>query len=389
MKDNLLNEHLLKITEYKAIGELPNPFMFDNGNYVSSIDEWERRKREIAKTAIDVQFGTLPPAPEIFRVEQLNCGKEHRSYKIHAGTKEKQISFVVKLIMPKGNNRPIIIDGDMCAGYFMKEDFINAAVSKDIGWLLFDRTELAHDLKEERGRTGALYDIYPEYTFGALGAWAWGYSRCVDALIKLNLPQIDCSCIVATGHSRGGKATMLAGAVDERIAIVNPNEACLVGGGCYRIEMVGDYPDLLPWRSETLKDICKETDFWIGPTMKNYIERENELPFDTHFLKALVAPRILFVSEAAGDIWANPIGSWMTTEAAKEVYEFLGAGPNIYWYFRTGTHYHKAEDIEMLVNIICHIHDNEDISDSFYKLPFSPPEYLFSWRKPNFKLKGE
>lgn len=53
--------------------------------------------------------------------------------------------------------------------------------------------------------------------------------------------------------------------------------------------------------------------------MKNYIGRENELPFDTHFLKALVAPRILFVSEAAGDIWANPIGSWMTTEAAKEV----------------------------------------------------------------------
>jgi hypothetical protein len=39
MKNNLLNEDLLKITEYKTIGELPNPFKFDKGNYVLSIDE--------------------------------------------------------------------------------------------------------------------------------------------------------------------------------------------------------------------------------------------------------------------------------------------------------------------------------------------------------------
>lgn len=376
----------LKITEYETKGELPNPFVFDNGIQLLTRAEWKERRKEIYRTAIDLQFGTQPPQPKTFKVEQLNCGKEQRTYKIHAGDGKREVSFIIKMIIPRGKRRPVIINGDMCSGYFMNENFIKAATEKDIGWMFFDRTELAHDVVSE-GRKGALYDVYQEYSFGALGAWAWGFLRCIDALEKLALPQIDLSCIAITGHSRGGKAALLAGAIDERIAIVNPNEACLVGGGCYRIRMVGDYPGLLPWRSETLKDIWEETSFWFGSDMKQYIDREDELPFDTHYLKALVAPRILFVSEAAGDVWANPVGSWMTTEAAKDVYSFLGAKENIYWYFREGTHYHKVQDIKMLVNIICHVHDGELIEDGFFELPFDPPPRLYSWEIPN--IKGE
>ena len=42
---------------------------------------------------------------------------------------------------------------------------------------------------------------------------------------------------------------------------------------------------------------------------------------DAHFLKAMVAPRTLIVAEAASDIWTNPIGTWMTTQGAGEVYK--------------------------------------------------------------------
>lgn len=379
------NQHLLTITDYKVKGELPNPFIFDNGTIVTSCESWKLRRKEIYRTAVDLQFGTLPPPPEVLEIEYLNCGKEHRTYKIHTETKHKQLSFIMKVIMPKGESRPIIIDGDMCSGYFMKESFINAATDKNIGWVLFDRTELAHDIIGEGRNCGALYRVYPECTFGALGAWAWGYSRCIDALEKLNLAQIDLSCIAFTGHSRGGKAAMLAGAVDDRAAIVNPNEACLAGGGCYRIRMAGEYPNLLPWRSETLRDIWQDTGFWLGPNMEQYIDHEEELPFDTHYLKAMVAPRVLFVSEAAGDIWANPVGSWMTSEAAREVYRFLDVEDNLLWYFRAGTHHHSFEDISKLVNVICHVHDSTDLDDEFYKLPFNPPPRMYTWKSPNLK----
>ena len=97
-------------------------------------------------------------------------------------------------------------------------------------------------------------------------------------------------------------------------------------------------------RSEQLSDLAVNYPGWIGSGMQEYKDRENDLPFDCHFLKALVAPRVLFVSEAASDLWGNPIGSWQTSVAAKEVYKFLGAEDNICWYFRNGFHYHKPED---------------------------------------------
>ena len=379
---NPLTSDMLRIVSYKTLGELPNPFIYQNGKKLTQPAEWANRRTEISTMAVDFQFGTIPPPPEYFNVELLSLGKNQRSYKIHAGTEKKHIDFLMKVIMPAGTDRPFIIDGDLCSPYFTKEGFLEAALSNDIGWVLFDRTELAHDVVGEGSRQGELYQIYPEYQFGALGAWAWGYSRCIDALVTLCLPQVDIGCLAVTGHSRGGKAALLAGAIDQRIAIVNPNEACLGGSGCYRIQIEGDYLDLPRWRSETLEDILSDTDFWFGPDMKSYCGRAEDLPFDAHYLKAMVAPRILFDSEAAGDVWANPVGSWMTTIAAKEVYKFLSAEQNLFWYFRPGTHYHTAQDIGMLVNIILKVHDAHLIRDDFFRLPFTPVDLAFSWRNP-------
>lgn len=375
---------MLKITKYKVINELPNPFLFDDGRTVKTVEDWKLRKKEIYKYAVDLQFGGMPPEPEFLDVICLNKGKSHSTYKIYTGTREKPISFLCKMIMPVGIKRPIIISGDMCAGYFMKEDYINKALDKNIGWLLFDRTEIASDIGNNK-KMGQIFETYPNLSFGVLSAWAWAYLRVVDALEKLSLDSINLKYIAITGHSRGGKATLLAGAVDERIAIVNPNEACLCGGGCYRIEMEAKYNESNLWRSETLSDIWKNSSSWIGQDMERYIGRVQELPFDTHYLKGMVAPRILFVSEATGDIWANPIGSWMTTMACGEIYKLLNKKENLYWYFRDGFHYHKAEDIEMLVNIISHLSDGEKINESFYNLPFEEQKLIYGWKFDNEK----
>ena len=344
---------MLKVTKYETYGMLPDLFQFDDGTRVTCPAEWEARRAEIYKQAVELQYGTQPPAPEVFEYDTLYVGGKGgmNTYRITAGTKEKQVSFTLRIYFPKDvKNPPVIVDGDMCFGYFENAEYISTMTENGIAFAIFNRVELAHDLKGEGRRQGALYEVYPEYTFGALGAWAWGFMRVVDALEMIGGFNMD--CIAFTGHSRGGKTAMLAGVLDKRAAIVAPNETNAGSCSWYRIHMKAIDENGAEKRSETLKDLWHNFGYWLGEGMEAYTECEEELPFDCHFLKALVAPRTLFIAEAARDMWTNPIGSWMTTQAASEVYKLYEKPENLLWYYRKGFHFHAIEDIEMLVNVI-------------------------------------
>ena len=379
---NSIDKNTIKVTDYQVLGKLPELLKFGDGSAVTSPEDWEKRRKELYKTAVEFQYGTMPPTPEFIEVEKLT---DYHSYRIYTGTKANPIIFYMKIIFPKKYTKPcpVIIDGDMCFSYPWENDFLDAALDDGIAWVIFDRTEIAHDLAEEARRVGQIYKTYPEYTFGAIGAWAWGYSRCVDALEILfggkEESDIDLSQIVFTGHSRGGKTAALAGALDERAAIVNPNQSGECGCGCYRILMKGYCEGIdSSTRSEVLRDDVTLFPYWTGPRMAEYLDREQDLPFDSHFLKAMIAPRVLYTSDAAADIWANPIGAWMTNMAAKQAWDLLGKPDNLYWSYRPGLHSHKAEDIKRLVNVIKHHKDpSVPLGDGFFVTPFEPREFIF------------
>ena len=376
----MTKDTMLEVTSYEVLGQLPGIFTFDNGEELKDPADWERRRAEMYKTAVELQYGTMPPEPEFLEIETLYRGGNSNSFKITTGRLDCPVSFRMQVFLPEQEGKhPVIVDGDMCFAYFTNNDYVKTATNKNIAWAFFDRTELAHDIKGEGRGQGQLYRAYPEYTFGALGAWAWGYSRCVDALLKLDI--IDENAITFTGHSRGGKTAMLAGVLDPRAAIVCPNDTNAGSCSCYRIHMSAINEKGIEKRSETLADLESRFGFWLGEGMAEYTERENELPFDCHFLKAMVAPRTLFISEAVHDIWGNPIGSWQTTMAAKELFEFLGAEKNLYWYFRDGKHYHDVEDVEMLVNLIEHKFRGAPLSENFFRRPFEERELIFKSRK--------
>lgn len=378
-----VSKDLIKVTKYEVLGRLPQLLVFDNGEAVKTSEDWEKRRSEIYRTAVELQYGTMPPEPEFLEVEVI-CDHQSLSCKIYTGRREKPISFYMKVILPQnanGKKCPVIVDGDACFDSYLADGFISAATDEGIAWAIFDRTELAHDSHD--GRKGQIYETYPEYTFGAIGAWAWGYSRCVDALEKLFVdklePAIDLSLIAFTGHSRGGKTAALAGALDKRAAIVNPNQSGMCGCGCYRIRMQGHCEGVSSNnRSEVLRDDVTLFPYWTGPELAAYVDHEAELPFDSHFLKALIAPRVLYTSDAAADIWANPIGAWMTNMAAKEAWKLLGAEENLCWRYREGVHSHTAEDIKMLVGVIKHYVDSRNpLPDGFFITPFEQPEFIF------------
>ncbi len=372
----------MKITKYEVLGKLPDLFTFEDGRKVRSVEDWQERRREIYKTAVELQYGQMPPSPEFLDITPLTTPGPGRIniWRITTGTRAKPVSFSMFAHFPKTKGPwPVVIDGDLC--YDCVQDPATAKIFSDDGILFvsFNRTELVPDLRNP-SRVGNLYDTYSELDFGALAAWAWGYSRVLDALIALDL--VDLTSVTYTGLSRGGKTALLAGAVDARATIVCPEATCAGGSSCYRIHMSALREDGVEARSETLKDIINAFPDWFGPGMKAYEEDEAALPFDAHSLKALIAPRVFFDCQALSDIWAGPVNTWQTSIAAREAWKLFGKPENVLWYWRSGGHAQTPEDFDMLRQVINRERRGDALCAKFMQVPFEEPEPIFDWRCP-------
>ena len=373
----------MKITSLEVLGRLPDPFTFEDGRKVLSVSDWEERRKELIPTVIEMQYGQILPQPEILEIDPLcvpNAAGRMNIWRITTGTKAKPVSYTIYAHKPAGQGPyPIVIDGDLCYGCMQNPEIAKKFTDRGIMLVTFNRCEIVPDIRNPK-RTGNLYETYSDLTFGALMAWAWGFSRTLDAVIQLGLA--DLSFIAFTGLSRGGKTALLAGVLDERATIVNPEGSGCGGSGCYRIHMKAIEENGQERRSEELKDIINAFPDWFAPELKAYETREADLPFDQHFLKALLAPRIYFDSQALSDTWAGPVNTWMTAAAAREVWKLYGKEENVLWYWRSGTHAHMPEDFDMLIEIIEHQRNGSALSDKFMKVPFEEPDLIYDWRCP-------
>ncbi len=325
---------------------LPDLFRFQDGTTWRAAADWPRRRQELLDAIVPLEYGGMPAVPYTTRAETLHVcparhfeGARYITCRIVAEF-ERPFTFLLYLLVPAGAGPfPVVLNGDACWGYVTDE--IAAAVLRRGNVLAqFNRVEIAADMREA-GRVAGLYPFHPGATYGALAAWAWGYHRCVDVLASFEF--VDMTRIAVVGHSRGGKASLLAGATDERIALTAANDSGCGGAGCYRHQGPG---------SETLADIVGRFPDWFGPRLADYVGRETDLPFDQHFLKAAVAPRWLLTTKALGDLWANPSGTWVTHDAARQVYRFLGVEERIGIWYREGGHAHGRADWEALLDFM-------------------------------------
>ena len=374
-----MKQDLIRITRNIVRGKLPDPFLFEDGSRVRTKEDWLRRREELFRIGVELPYGDRIPTPEYFRTDPLCLGSESHTYRITAGPKDCPVSFYMHLFMPdKASTKPwpVVIDGDMCWCDSYNREWLGAFLKKGIAVCMFNRCEIVSDVRSE-GKRSPLYRAYPDLEFGALMAWAWGYSRCLDALLSLGYT--DGSCVAFTGHSRGGKTALLAGVLDDRATIVNPNDSGCGGAGCYHNSVFAITEDGDEKREESVEAIIDQFDYWFSEKFRVYYNNVEEMPFDAHYLKALVAPRVLLEGNAASDLWANPVGSFQTASAASEVYKFLDVRENHYWYYRTGYHDHLPEDVERLAKLmLC----GKGTDDEYYVTPFEKPEPIYDWRCP-------
>src|SRR5690606_3087931 len=151
---------------------------------------------------------------------------------------------------------------------------------------------------------------------------------------KLDPAQLEATRIAVTGFSRGGKAALLAGAVDQRIGLVHAHAS---GAG-------GAAPFLLAGEGSEGMRVARDYPGWFGPRFGAFIDREAQLPVDQHALLAAVLPRPLLLTCGVDDLWANPSGTAQAVLAAREVALFLGEPDAIEMRIRPGGHHHGPED---------------------------------------------
>jgi hypothetical protein len=161
--------------------------------------------------------------------------------------------------------------------------------------------------------------------WGVLRAWAWGDSRILDYL--QTDPDVDGSKVGVMGHSRGGKAALVALVDDPRFAIGYISSSGAGGAALFRRNY-----------GEATSSVTSPSEFhWFAGNFLLYGSvghTANELPVDSHEFIALVAPRAVFIGGGAlltdpvyvpGDAWQDAQGMFMAAAAASPAWELLGA----------------------------------------------------------------
>lgn len=388
---------------------LEDPLTFANGEKLNHVSEWPKRRKEILSLFEAEMYGKIPPPPQSLQCDTFEEGPTlagfgiRRQIRMRFGKPEgPKVDWLVLLprtargpvpailFLNYGGNQEILPDTEIpvtdgwlrnnpsafrenhraserSRGALCKtnaDSIVPASMILARGYALVTACygEISPDpqepeLQEKIAYTG-LFSLWPprdpqrtDHTT-ALGAWAWTLMRGLDLIERI--PELDAKRVVVTGCSRLGKAALIAGAWDERFAIVAPNQT---GGG--------GVPLAKRNFGENVATETKMFTHWYCKAYSKYADQEHTLPFDQHLLLAAIAPRPLFV-QGFNAPWFDTKGEYLACRAASPAWVFLGKpglpnvpfpssfdtsciGPRLAYYRRDGKHGIAAIDWTLLL----------------------------------------
>jgi len=378
------SSELPDVSELALQPHFPDPLSMRDGSRVGTRADWfTRRRPELLRLFEHYMYGYAPPAPALeFRVESAPAttlrGKARlKLVTIEFSDPEGVPPIELLLVLPKSAQgpAPAFVGINFAGNHSLLADTAvpearchqlevhpraargSAAGAWNVEQIIDRGYALASfhtcDVKPDRARPSEGIQRYfsafaqaEPRAWGTLRAWAWACSRVIDYLSTD--ADVDARRIAVVGHSRLGKAALVAGAFDERIALTIALQSGCGGAGPSRSSV-----------GESVGQITQGFPHWFNGEFAKFAAEPGRLPFDQHCLAALVAPRALLFSNAAEDAWANPLGQFEVLRAAEPVYRLLGAGGlesermpavgelsagMLGYFLRAGTHSMTGED---------------------------------------------
>jgi len=298
----------------------------------SDSSDWESRRQEIADILQSELFGYRPADPEEISFVELPdepyypsfCAGKASIRKIEIRTKinGKDFAFPMYAVIPKGQKHlPFFIHinfrSDVPDRFMPTEEII------DNGFAVFSfgyQDVTSDDEDFTNGMAGILYDGRERFggECGKIPMWSWAASRVMDYCQTLDCLDFSKSAVI--GHSRLGKTALFTGMLDERFQFVISNNSGFGGAALSRNRE--DRENGAPLCS--IEFCAKNHMQWFAQNYKKYVNNEDALPYDQHFLVAASAPRYVYVASASNDTWADPKTEYLSCCAAGKIYERLG-----------------------------------------------------------------
>lgn len=313
---------------YPDIPYLPELLMRENGDRVTTPEQWQKRRAELIELIQYYITGTTPPPPGNVRAAQEETRREEKltihEIRLQFGP-DHQAKLNLQLIVPEGKG-PFPV--------FMTQDnhYRWALIAAARGYL-----GCVYAGADSRDDTGAFVSLWPECDWTKLTRRAWAASRCIDYLATLDFADVSKICL--TGHSRNGKLSIIGGCLDPRIAAVISSSSGAGGACTYRLFSESHFGEGIELLTRAFPD-------WMHPRLRFFAGHENKLPVDQHSLIACIAPRACLISTAYNDdvesVWAIE----HTYRTCKKVYELLGANDALQLMYRWGAHETQSQDIE-------------------------------------------
>ncbi len=343
--------------------EMPDVMTMNDGTKVTTVEQWRARRGEMKAILEHYELGHAPPPPGNVSGEDiqsrllLDGTVKYRLVHLKFGPGEKP-GFDIAIFTPaRGGLFPTIINPSFfntpgvavtnppatrpataATNSSARPRFnFNAPVaperaaagfsnqlSRGYAIVTYRYTQCGED--NPNFRSSSFYPAYPDYDWGVLLGWAWGLSRVVDYLETQ--PFADTNKLIALGHSRLGKLTMVATAFDERISLGAPAGSSGAGTGAYRFCGPGR------GGKEGIEDMTRKFPYYFVPRLKEFTGQMEKLPFDAHWFIALTAPRPWISIEGTDDQNCVPNAIKQSVLAARPVYAFLGVSTD-----RVGVNY--------------------------------------------------